>query len=86
MYIKGIRFKIKFIIEYISTTYKKHFLLLNIRINTNLQLHTGISGHAEAPRVSSLGPKLFLLYISELPEDVICNIAIYADDTTLYSK
>ena len=36
---------------------------------------------------SILGPKLFLLYISDLPEDVICNIAIYvADDTTLYSK
>ena len=35
---------------------------------------------------SILGPKLFLLYISDLPDDVICNIAIYADDTTLYSK
>ena len=33
----------------------------------------------------SLGPTLFLLYINDLP-DVICNIAIYADDTTLYSK
>ena len=31
-------------------------------------------------------PTLFLLYINELPDDVICNIAIYADDTTLYSK
>ena len=30
---------------------------------------------------SILGPTLFLL-----PDDVICNIAIYADDTTLYSK
>ena len=29
---------------------------------------------------------LFLLYISDLPEDVICDIAIYADDNTLYSK
>ena len=27
-----------------------------------------------------------LLYINGLPDDVICNIAIYADDTTLYSK
>ena len=27
-----------------------------------------------------------LLYISDLPDDAICNIAIYADDTTLYSK
>ena len=32
-----------------------------------------------------LGPKIFLLYINDLPDDVICNIAIYAD-TTLYSK
>ena len=28
----------------------------------------------------------FLLYINNLPDDVICDIAIYADDTTLYSK
>ena len=26
------------------------------------------------------------MYINDLPDDVICNIAIYADDTTLYSK
>ena len=35
---------------------------------------------------SILSPTLFLLYINELPDDVICNIVIYADDTTLYSK
>ena len=29
---------------------------------------------------------LVLLYISDLPNDVICNILIYADDTALYSK
>ena len=33
-----------------------------------------------------LGPTLFLLYINDLLDDVICNIAIYADNTTLYSK
>ena len=31
---------------------------------------------------SILGLKLFQLYINDLPDDVICNIAIYADDTT----
>ena len=28
----------------------------------------------------------FLLYIHHPPDDVICDTAIYADDTTLYSK
>ena len=35
---------------------------------------------------SILGPTLFLLYINDHPDDVICNIAIYTDDPTLYSK
>ena len=38
--------------------------------------------NAGVPQGSNLVPKLFLLYIN----DVICDIDIYTDDTTLYSK
>ena len=41
--------------------------------------------NAGIPQGSILGFTVFSLYIA-LPDDVICNIAIYADDTTLYSK
>ena len=35
---------------------------------------------------SILGLTLFVLHINDLPDDVICNIAIYAYGTTLYSE
>ena len=35
---------------------------------------------------SILGLTLFLLHIDDLPDDIFCDIAIFADNTTLYSK
>ena len=42
--------------------------------------------NAGIPQGCILGPTPLLLYFNNLPDDVICSIAIYADDTALYSK
>ena len=42
--------------------------------------------NAGVPQGCNLCPTLFLLCINDLPDDVTCDIAIYADDTTLHSK
>ena len=41
---------------------------------------------AEVPQGPILGSTFFLLYINDLSNNIVYNIAIYADDTTLYSK
>ena len=42
--------------------------------------------NAEVSQGFILGPTLFLLYINDLPDDAVCDVAICADDATLYSK
>ena len=39
--------------------------------------------NAGVPQEPISGPTFFLQYIKDLPDYLICNIAIYADDTTL---
>ena len=41
--------------------------------------------NAAVPQSFILGSTFFLLYINDFPDDVICNIAIYADDTVVMS-
>ena len=42
--------------------------------------------NAGVPQCSILGALLFLLYVNDLPDDFISDIAIYVDDTTFCSK
>ena len=55
-------------------------MVLDGKSSQKYPVNTGV------PQGSILGPTIFLLYINDLPDDVICNIAIYTDDTTLYSR
>ena len=59
---------------------RQHRVVLDGKSSQEYPVNVGV------PQGSILGPTLFLLYINDLPDDVICDIAIYADDTTLSSR
>ena len=42
--------------------------------------------NAGVPEGSILGTTLFLLYINDISDDVICRIATYTDDANVSSK
>ena len=70
--------------------YLVYFFFLS---NNNRRLQVVLDGkssqeyptNAVLPQGSILGPTPFLLNINDLPDDVVCDISIYADDTTFYS-
>ena len=49
----------------------------------NCESSQGCPVNARVLQGSILGPTLFLLNIIDLPDDVMCNIGIFADVSTL---
>ena len=70
----------EFQVRYLASSNRRFRVVLNGKYSNKYLVNDGV------PQGSILGSTLFLLYINDLPDDVICNIAIYADDTTLYCK
>ena len=62
------------------------FFLSNRRLRVVLKSSQEYPVNAGVPQGSIPGETLFLLHINNLPDDVVCNIAIYAHNTTLCSK
>ena len=54
---------------------------------SNRQLQVVLDGKSSKEYPVNAGvPERSIVGINDLSDDVICDIAIYADDTTLYSK
>ena len=55
------------------------------------KIKVSLSGESEyavnsgVPQRSFLDLILFLIFINDLPDDLMCRVGIFADDTTLYS-
>ena len=55
-----------------------------IKVTLDGQSSSDFSINAGVPQGSVLGPTPFLLFINDLPDHVISQLAIYADGSTLY--
>ena len=55
------------------------------RVVLNGQSSNWVDVKAGVPQGSIMGPLLFLIYINDLPEGLITNAKLFADDTLLFS-
>ena len=59
---------------------RRFWVVLDRKSSQEYPVNNGVS------QGSILVPTLFQRYVNDLPYHIICNSAIYADDTTLFSK
>ena len=55
------------------------------RVVLNGQCSSWMDVQAGVPQGSILGPLLFLIYINDLPDNLVSNPMLFADDTSLFS-
>ena len=72
-------FQVRYFVLFLFSN-KRLWVVLNGKSSQEYSVNAGV------PQCSILAPTLFLLYINDLSDNLICNIAIYVVDTTFYCK
>ena len=58
----------------------------SLKVVINGQTSEAHKINAGVPQGSLLGPTLFLIFINDLPSEIVSSVNMYADDTTVYEQ